>query len=111
MHFKTNLIITCIYFILNCWNYIDEQTNISAKILLISFAFPLNILFDFYRSAITIFPQRDKAGHDYRIWNGQIISYAGYRMPDGTVVGDALNVEFTEVSYLPIRCNDLPNFP
>lgn len=32
-------------------------------------------------------------------------------MPDGTVVGDALNVEFTEVSYLPIRWNNLPNFP
>lgn len=51
------------------------------------------------RSAITIFPQREKAGHDYRIWNHQIISYAGYRMPDGTVVGDALNAEFTEVSF------------
>ena len=49
------------------------------------------------RSAITIFPQRTDGRHDYRIWNAQLISYAGYRMPDGRVVGDPMNVEFTEV--------------
>ncbi|XP_031623820.1 nitric oxide synthase [Contarinia nasturtii] len=49
------------------------------------------------RSAITIFPQRTDGRHDYRIWNAQLISYAGYRMPDGKVVGDPQNVEFTEV--------------
>lgn len=59
----------------------------------------MNIHYILYRSAITIFPQREKAGHDYRIWNHQIISYAGYRNADGTVIGDALNVEFTEVSF------------
>lgn len=49
------------------------------------------------RSAITIFPQRTDGRHDYRIWNSQLISYAGYRLPDGRVVGDPVNVEFTEV--------------
>ncbi|XP_018567945.1 nitric oxide synthase, salivary gland isoform X2 [Anoplophora glabripennis] len=49
------------------------------------------------RSAITIFPQRTDSKHDYRVWNSQLISYAGYRQPDGSVIGDPLNVEFTEV--------------
>ncbi|KAH8412332.1 hypothetical protein KR009_001346 [Drosophila setifemur] len=49
------------------------------------------------RSAITIFPQRTDAKHDYRIWNNQLISYAGYKQPDGKIIGDPMNVEFTEV--------------
>lgn len=54
-------------------------------------------LFFLCRSAITIFPQRTDARHDYRIWNNQLISYAGYKQPDGKIVGDPMNVEFTEV--------------
>ncbi|XP_076182998.1 nitric oxide synthase isoform X1 [Ptiloglossa arizonensis] len=49
------------------------------------------------RSAITIFPQRTDGKHDYRVWNQQLISYAGYKNPDGTVIGDPVNVEFTEL--------------
>ncbi|XP_050304291.1 nitric oxide synthase, salivary gland isoform X2 [Anthonomus grandis grandis] len=49
------------------------------------------------RSAITIFPQRTDDKHDFRVWNPQLISYAGYKQCDGSVVGDPLNVEFTEV--------------
>ncbi|RVE54796.1 hypothetical protein evm_000563 [Chilo suppressalis] len=49
------------------------------------------------RSAITIFPQRTEGKGDYRIWNPQLISYAGYRQPDGTVLGDPAKVEFTEI--------------
>jgi len=49
------------------------------------------------RSAITIFPQRTDGKHDYRIWNPQLLSYAGYRNPDGTIQGDPANVEITEV--------------
>lgn len=56
-----------------------------------------NIFFKFNRSAITIFPQRTDGKHDYRIWNHQLISYAGYRSPDGTIIGDPITVEFTEV--------------
>ncbi|CAH1168649.1 unnamed protein product [Phyllotreta striolata] len=49
------------------------------------------------RSAITIFPQRTDGKHDYRVWNPQLIGYAGYRQPDGSVVGDPINVEFTDL--------------
>ncbi|XP_015839062.1 nitric oxide synthase, salivary gland isoform X3 [Tribolium castaneum] len=49
------------------------------------------------RSAITIFPQRTDGRHDFRVWNPQLLSYAGYRQPDGSILGDPLNVEFTEV--------------
>ncbi|XP_019875678.1 nitric oxide synthase, salivary gland isoform X1 [Aethina tumida] len=49
------------------------------------------------RSAITIFPQRTDGKHDFRVWNQQLLGYAGYRQPDGSVVGDPLNVEFTEM--------------
>ncbi|NP_001161704.1 nitric oxide synthase [Nasonia vitripennis] len=49
------------------------------------------------RSAITIFPQRTDGKHDYRVWNQQLISYAGYRNEDGSIIGDAGNIEFTEI--------------
>ncbi|CAH2281649.1 nitric oxide synthase, endothelial [Pelobates cultripes] len=50
------------------------------------------------RSAITIFPQRKDGASDFRIWNSQLIRYAGYRQADNSVVGDPLNVELTELS-------------
>ena len=49
------------------------------------------------RSAITIFPPRTDCKHDFRVWNSQLIRYAGYKQPDGHIVGDPANVEFTEV--------------
>ncbi|XP_019362213.1 PREDICTED: nitric oxide synthase, brain isoform X1 [Gavialis gangeticus] len=49
------------------------------------------------RSAITIFPQRTDGKHDFRIWNAQLIRYAGYKQPDGTILGDPANVELTEI--------------
>ncbi|XP_039109764.1 nitric oxide synthase, inducible isoform X1 [Hyaena hyaena] len=49
------------------------------------------------RSAITVFPQRSDGKHDFRIWNAQLIRYAGYQMPDGTVIGDPASVEFTQL--------------
>ncbi|XP_069950752.1 nitric oxide synthase-like protein isoform X2 [Cherax quadricarinatus] len=49
------------------------------------------------RSAITIFPQRTDGKHDFRVWNPQLISFAGYKQEDGSIIGDPLNVEFTEV--------------
>lgn len=55
------------------------------------------------RSAITIFPQRTDSKHDFRIWNAQLIRYAGYKQPDGTILGDPANVELTEVPHLPKR--------
>nr|BAD67165.1 nitric oxide synthase 2 [Meriones unguiculatus] len=49
------------------------------------------------RSAITVFPQRSDGKHDFRIWNSQLIRYAGYQMPDGTIRGDPANLEFTQL--------------
>lgn len=45
------------------------------------------------RSMLTVFRP---GGPDIRIWNGQLIRYAGYRQPDGTVVGDPANCDLTE---------------
>ena len=32
----------------------------------------------------------------YRLWNSQLIQYAGYRQADGSILGDPANVELTE---------------
>ena len=50
------------------------------------------------RPLITVFPPADKDGHKPRIWNPQIFRYAGYRMPEGPVLGDPANVELTEAA-------------
>ncbi|XP_006891134.1 PREDICTED: nitric oxide synthase, inducible [Elephantulus edwardii] len=49
------------------------------------------------RSAITVFPPRSDGKHDFRVWNAQLIRYAGYQMPDGTIIGDPACVEFTQL--------------
>uniref|UniRef100_W5KSD2 Nitric oxide synthase n=1 Tax=Astyanax mexicanus TaxID=7994 RepID=W5KSD2_ASTMX len=49
------------------------------------------------RSAITVFPQRTDGQHDFRVWNSQLVRYAGYQMNDGSVIGDPASVEFTEL--------------
>ncbi|KAL3867553.1 hypothetical protein ACJMK2_040440 [Sinanodonta woodiana] len=49
------------------------------------------------RSAITIFPHRISGKRSFRVWNSQLFSYAGYKQSDGTVIGDPIHVEFTEV--------------
>ncbi|MGH0182817.1 UNVERIFIED_CONTAM: hypothetical protein FKN15_010647 [Acipenser sinensis] len=49
------------------------------------------------RSAITVFPQRTDGKHDFRVWNSQLIKYAGYQRPDGSILGDPSSVEFTEL--------------
>lgn len=45
---------------------------------------------------ITVFRQAPVEGRGIRIWNEQLIRYAGYRLPDGKVIGDPRQVEFTE---------------
>ena len=73
--------------------------NTNGRFISIDFYVPWNSWKS--RSAITIFPQRTPhANRDYRIWNPQLISYAGYRQMDGTVIGDPMNVEFTEVKFI-----------
>ncbi|NWI54792.1 NOS2 protein, partial [Calyptomena viridis] len=49
------------------------------------------------RSAITVFPQRTDGRHDFRVWNSQLIRYAGYALPHGAVLGDPANVQFTQL--------------
>ena len=49
------------------------------------------------RSVITVFPQRTDPKKDFRVWNSQLIHYAGYANPDGSVTGDPNYVEFTQV--------------
>uniref|UniRef100_A0A803W9V9 Nitric oxide synthase n=1 Tax=Ficedula albicollis TaxID=59894 RepID=A0A803W9V9_FICAL len=49
------------------------------------------------RSAITVFPQRTDGRHDFRVWNSQLIRYAGYQLPDGSVLGDPATLEFTQL--------------
>lgn len=46
-----------------------------------------------------MFPQRYAGRGDFRIWNSQLVRYAGYRQQDGSVRGDPANVEITEVVY------------
>lgn len=49
---------------------------------------------------ISIFPQRKPGVKDaLRIWNGQLISYAGYTSPfdPKVIIGDRGNVTFTQV--------------
>jgi nitric-oxide synthase len=47
------------------------------------------------RSAVTVFRPADAAGLGIRIWNRQLIRYAGYRQADGTVLGDPEQAAFT----------------
>ncbi|XP_042876798.1 nitric oxide synthase, salivary gland-like [Penaeus japonicus] len=49
------------------------------------------------RSTLTVFPQRASGRRDFRVWNPQLIAYAGYRADDGTVIGDPAWAEFTQV--------------
>ena len=44
---------------------------------------------------ITIFAPSTSEGPAVRIWNHQLLGYAGYEQPDGTILGDPKNVTFT----------------
>ena len=71
----------------------DRVITLSAKLTLLS-----------PRSTITIFRHRVKPRSDFRVWNGQLIRYAGYRQEDGSILGDPSNVEFTEVGVCVCVC-------
>lgn len=47
------------------------------------------------RPVITVFAPDGPGARGPRIWNEQLIRYAGYLRPDGTVLGDPRNVRFT----------------
>lgn len=82
-----------------CWQHLFLQPFRSAA----ARGAPHVCLSPPHRSAITIFPQRTDSKHDFRIWNAQLIRYAGYKQPDGSVLGDPANVELTEVRTRPSR--------
>lgn len=46
------------------------------------------------RPLVTVFPAQ-RAEREWRIWNYQLVRYAGYRVEDVSVVGDPQEVEFT----------------
>src|ERR1700726_4306966 len=46
---------------------------------------------------ITIFAPEHSDQRPVRIWNRQLINYAGHRQSDGSILGDPLNVQLTEV--------------
>ena len=45
---------------------------------------------------VSIFPPADASGRSWRIWNPQLIRYAGYREAGGAVVGDPMQADLTE---------------
>ena len=49
------------------------------------------------RPVMTVFAAEGPYRRRPRIWNPQLIRYAGWRRPDGSVLGDPLHVEFTEM--------------
>ncbi len=48
------------------------------------------------RSVVTLFNPEERDGRTIRIWNRQLIRYAGYRQPDGSIMGDPEQLEFTD---------------
>ncbi len=51
------------------------------------------------RSMITVFAPQVPDQPGIRIWNPQLIRYAGYRQPDGTILGDPAQVQLTDYLY------------
>ncbi|GFV30175.1 nitric oxide synthase, inducible [Trichonephila clavipes] len=49
------------------------------------------------RSTITLFPPRIEGREDFRVWNPQLINFAGYLQPDGSILGDPGRLQFTRV--------------
>jgi nitric-oxide synthase len=47
------------------------------------------------RPTVTVFaPGTERTGR-IRLWNSQLVRYAGYRQADGTIIGDPVNAELT----------------
>jgi nitric-oxide synthase, bacterial len=51
------------------------------------------------RAVASIFAPVPPGGTGPRLWNSQLLRYAGYRNPDGTITGDPANVGLTEAIH------------
>jgi nitric-oxide synthase len=49
-------------------------------------------------SFITVFPEFDPDQAETRIWNHQLIRYAGYQATDGSVLGDPMSIHLTQIA-------------
>ncbi|RWS27828.1 nitric oxide synthase: inducible-like isoform X1, partial [Leptotrombidium deliense] len=51
------------------------------------------------RSTITVFPQRKQGFGDFKVWNTQLVTFAGYVDPTNAeiIIGDPQHVEFTQL--------------
>ncbi len=49
------------------------------------------------RPMITVLAPQEPGRPGIRIWNEQLIRYAGYRQPDGSILGDPRQLELTEI--------------
>lgn len=47
---------------------------------------------------MTVFPAWRGEAEEIRVWNHQLLRYAGYELPGGSVLGDPMNVELTRLA-------------
>lgn len=47
------------------------------------------------RAVLTLFAPQRPGAPGLRLWNGQLLRYAGYRLPDGSWIGDPANADLT----------------
>lgn len=64
-----------------CWEHLRTSTNGGAL-----------------RVIMTVFAPERPDGYRIRIWNPQLVRYAGYRRGDGSIVGDPLHVTLTDLA-------------
>ena len=57
----------------------------------------ISFVIQFYRSTISIFPHKKSRMSEFRVWNAQLVKYAGYKQSDGSVIGDPGSLEMTQV--------------
>ena len=46
------------------------------------------------RAVMTVFKPDGR-----RLWNSQLLRYAAYKQPDGSILGDPANLKFTEQAF------------
>jgi nitric oxide synthase oxygenase domain/subunit len=48
------------------------------------------------KAMISIFPPKEAGKRGFRVWNPHLYGFAGYKLTDGTIIGDPSNVTITE---------------